>query len=288
MGHLVSKPDASMDDFRELYEGLLANFVLPPDAVAEEVDADGVPCIWVSAPGADSGNVTVLMHGGGYCMGSARGYREFGYRLSRASSGRVLVVDYRLAPEHPFPAALDDVLTAYRWARNQGGVRAVALAGDSAGGALATAAAVALRDAGDPEPSAIVALSPFVDLAGEGASLVERADLDPLPAAALITVMGGAYLAGRPPKETPLASPLYADLSGLPPFLVFVGTDEGLFDDAARLVQKVQDSGGEATLQVGEGMIHIWPIFNFLPEAESALKVAGTFLTERFVGELAR
>jgi monoterpene epsilon-lactone hydrolase len=281
LGHLVSKPDATIDDYRDLYEELMANFEIPADASIEAVDANGVPSLWVAAPGADPGLVTVLSHGGGYCMGSAHGSREFAYRLSRASGGRVLVVDYRLAPEHPYPAALDDVLAAIRWAQQQEGVRSVALAGDSAGGALATAAAIALRDAGDPAPIGVVAMSPLVDLAGKSPSLVDRAHLDPLPAAVLVTGFGGAYLAGREPAETPLASPMHADLSGLPPFLVFVGTDEGLYDDAARLVDKVKNAGGEATLEVGEGMVHIWPLFNFLPEAEVAVQKAGTFIAKQ-------
>jgi len=124
-------------------------------------------------------------------------------------------------------------------------------------------------------------MSPLVDLAGESPSLVDRAHLDPLPAAVLVTGFGGAYLAGREPAETPLASPMHADLSGLPPFLVFVGTDEGLYDDAARLVDKVKNAGGEATLEVGEGMVHIWPLFNFLPEAEVAVQKAGTFIAKQ-------
>ena len=282
LSHLVSKPDATMDDYRDLYDEVLANFTPPADATIEPVDADGVPCIWVSAPGADPSLVTVLVHGGGWCMGNAHGYRELGYRISAASSSRVLVVDYRLAPEAPFPAPLDDVLTAYRWARALEGVREVALAGDSAGGGLVTGAAVALRDGSEQAPVGVVAMSPLVDLAGEGASLVDRADVDPLPAAALVTAMGGAFLAGREPKETPLASPLYADLSGLPPFLVFVGTHEGLYDDAVRLVKKIQDRGGDADLEVGEEMVHIWPLFNFLPEADKAVELMGSFLGKQF------
>jgi monoterpene epsilon-lactone hydrolase len=273
-----------MDDFRDLYDEVLANFPPPAAAELEPVDADGVPCIWVSAPGADPATVTVLVHGGGWCMGNAHGYRELGYRLSEASGSRVLVVDYRLAPENPFPAPLDDVVTAYRWARGLEGVRNVALVGDSAGAGLATGAAVALRDASDPAPACVVAMSPLVDLAGEGASLVDRADVDPLPAAVLVSAMGGAFLAGREPKETPLASPLHADLSGLPPFLVLVGTDEGLHDDSVRLVDKIKDSGGDATLEVGESMIHIWPLFNFLPEAASAVELMGGFLRKHLAG----
>lgn len=280
--HLVSKPDATIDDYRDLYEEVLATFELPADAEVEEVDAGGVPARWVSAPGTSREQAVVLVHGGGWTMGSAKGYSEFGYRISKAADARVLVIDYRLAPENPFPAPLDDTVAAFRWARAQAGVRRVALVGDSAGGGLVVAALVKLREDGDPSPAPSVVCSPLVDLAGEGASLTERAHLDPLPAAALVTAMGGAYLAGRNPKSTPLASPLYADLSGLPPLLVLVGTDEGLHDDSVRLVERIRAARGEAELRIGEGMVHIWPLFTFLPEAVTATDGIGEHLRKGF------
>ncbi|SDU79355.1 alpha/beta hydrolase [Gordonia westfalica] len=280
LGHLVSEPEATMDDYRRLYDEVLANFEVPADAEIDSVDADGVPAIWVSAPGAAHDQVVVVVHGGGFCMGNAHGYREFGYRLSAASGARALVVDYRLAPEHPFPAPLDDVVTAYRWARRQDGVRGVSLVGDSAGGGLVMGALVKLRDGSDTSPEAAVVCSPLVDLAGEGDSLTTRAHLDPLPASALVGAMGGAYLGGQEPKSTPLASPLYADLSGLPPLRVLVGTDEGLHDDAIRLAEKVRAAGGEVDVEIGEDMVHIWPVFNFLPQAREATERIGRFLQQ--------
>ncbi|MGW5518812.1 alpha/beta hydrolase [Nocardia africana] len=282
LAHLVSEPEATMDDYRRLYNEVLANFELPADAEVEEVDAGGVPAIWVGAPGTSHEQAVVLVHGGGWCMGTATGYREFGYRISKAADARVLVVDYRLAPENPFPAPLDDVVAAYRWATQQPGVLRVALVGDSAGGGLVVSALVKLRDEGGPHPVAAVACSPLVDLAGEGASLTERAHLDPLPAGALVTAMGGAYLGGKEPKSTPLASPLYADLSGLPPVRVLVGTDEGLHDDAVRLVEKLRAAGGDVEFEVGDEMVHIWPVFNFLPEARASTERIGEFLRKRF------
>lgn len=282
LAHLVSEPAATMDDYRRLYDEVLANFEPPADAEVEQVEAGGVPATWVSAPGAAHDQVAVLVHGGGWCMGNAHGYREFAYRISRASDARVLVVDYRLAPENPFPAPLDDVVAAYRFARERPGVRRVALVGDSAGGGLVVSALVKLRDDGEPAPAAAVVCSPLVDLAGEGASLTERAHLDPLPAAALVAAMGGAYLGGAEPKSTPLASPLYADLAGLPPLRVLVGTDEGLHDDAVRLAERVRAAGGEVELEVGEGMVHIWPVFSFLPQARESTDRFGEFLRKRF------
>jgi monoterpene epsilon-lactone hydrolase len=282
LGHLVSEPDATMDDYRRLYDEVCANFEVPADAEVVPVDAGGVPALWVSAPGTGREYAVVLLHGGGWCMGNARGYREWAYRISQAADCRVLVVDYRLAPEHQFPAQLDDAVTAYRWARSQPGVRRVAFVGDSAGGGLAVSALLRLRDDGDPPPAPSVLCSPLVDLAGEGASITERAHLDPLPAAALVTALGGAYLGGRDPKATPLASPLYADLHGLPRLRVLVGTDEGLHDDSVRLAEKINASGGRAELEIGEGMVHIWPIFTFLPEAHTATEGIGEFLGKGF------
>jgi monoterpene epsilon-lactone hydrolase len=278
---LVSKPDATMDDYRNLYDEVCANFVPPADAEISAVDAGGVPALWVAAPGVATDQVVVLLHGGGWCMGNAHGYREFAYRISRAADARVLVADYRLAPEYPFPAPLDDAVAAYRWTAAQPGVRRVAFVGDSAGGGLVVSALLALRDSGGPAPSPSAVCSPLVDLAGEGASLTERAHLDPLPAAALVQAMGGAYLAGRDTKD-PLASPLYGDLRGLPALLVLVGSDEGLYDDSVRLVARIQAAGGNAELEVGENMVHIWPIFNFLPEARAATDRIGDFLRKGF------
>jgi monoterpene epsilon-lactone hydrolase len=279
---LVSKPDATMQDYRDLYDQVCANFVPPADAEISAVDAGGVPALWVAAPGVATDQVVVLLHGGGWCMGSAHGYREFAYRISRAADARVLVADYRLAPEHPFPAPMNDALSAYRWARDLPGVRRVAFVGDSAGGGLVVSALLVLRDDGDPPPAPSAVCSPLVDLAGEGESVLTRAHLDPLPAAALIQAMGGAYLGGLLPKENPLASPLYADLHGLPSLLVMVGTNEGLYDDAVRLVAKIRAAGGIAELEVGEDMVHIWPIFNFLPEARAATDRIGDFLRKGF------
>ncbi|MCM3920519.1 alpha/beta hydrolase [Frankia sp. AiPs1] len=280
LAHLVSRPDGTMQDYRDLYDEVLATFPLPAEASSEAVDAGGVPSYWVRDRAVESSTVAVLVHGGGWCMGTAAGYRELAHRISAAAHCRVLVVDYRLAPEHPYPEPLDDVLTAYRFARSQPGVTSVALVGDSSGGGLVTGAVVALRESGETPPDALVLMSPLVDLTGEAASLVERADRDPLPARALIEQMGGAFLAGRDPKATPLASPLWADLHDFPPTLALVGTDEGLYDDAVRLIDKIVTAGGDATLEVGENMVHIWPLFSFLPQARAATDLIGRFLAK--------
>ncbi|OAK56234.1 hypothetical protein A3K89_17315 [Rhodococcoides kyotonense] len=277
MAYLVSKPDATIDDYRVIYDEVCANFELPSDATVENVDAGGVNAYWVSAPGASSRTVAVVIHGGGFVMGSAYGYRTFGYRISEAGDCRSLVVDYRLAPEHPFPAPLDDVIAAYHFARGQEGVEHVVLVGDSAGGGLVVSAAIALRDSGSQPPDAVIAMSPLVDLAGEGESLTTRAHLDPLPAAVLVENMGGLYR-GEVDARHPIASPLHGDVSGLPPFFVLVGTDEGLHDDAVRLVDKFRSVGTPAEFEIGQDMPHIWPIFSFLPEAVESTTRIGEYI----------
>ncbi|MDV6247478.1 alpha/beta hydrolase [Rhodococcus opacus] len=277
LASLVSKPDATIDDYRELYEQVCATFELPADASVERIDAAGANALWVSAPGTSADTVAVVVHGGGFTMGSATGYRELGYRLSKSGNLRSLVVDYRLAPEAPFPAPVDDVVAAYRYARALDGVDNVFLVGDSAGGGLVMSALITLRDAGEQMPDAAVVLSPLVDLAGESPSLTDRAHLDPLPAAVLVSAMGGLYLNGLDVRH-PVASPLHGDLAGLPPTYVLVGTDEGLHDDSIRLADKLEAAGVDVQLEVGEGLPHIWPIFAFHPEAVAATDRIGAFL----------
>ena len=274
--------DGSIESLRVAYSAMFAGFKVPADAVTDHVEAYGVPCTAVSAPGTRTDRVLMLVHGGGTCLGSADDYGEFGYRLSKAADCRVVVPDYRLAPEHPFPAALYDCVTVYRWILDQDPVHGVAVLGESAGGGIALSVAVRVRDEGVRQPDAVVLVSPLTDLAGEGASMTERAHLDPLPIAIMIKRMGGAYLAGRDPKSTPLASPAYADLNDLPPLLVLVGEREGLYDDAARVAEKVRAAGGDVELEVGEGQLHIFPVFDFLPEARAATDRIGSFLDVRF------
>src|SRR5690606_5447385 len=175
--------------------------------------------------------------------------RNLGGRISKAANCRVLSLDYRLAPEHPFPAAVDDAVTGYRWLLDQG-IRPdrIAIAGDSAGGGLAAATLVALKDRGEPMPAAGVCLSPWVDMEGTGESMTSRAALDPMVQKDGLKDMASLYLDGADPRS-PLAAPLYADLSGLPPLLIQVGTAETLYDDATRLAEKAEAAGVDVTLE---------------------------------------
>jgi monoterpene epsilon-lactone hydrolase len=257
---------------------------VPDDVRVTEVDAGGVPAHWLAAPGADAGRVLLFLHGGGYELGSLRSDGELAARLGRASGMRVLFPDYRLAPEHPFPAAIDDVLTAWHWLRSEQdlGSRSMAVAGDSAGGGLTVALLVALRDAGEPSPAAAVLMSPTVDLTSSGASMTERADQDPFSTPALLRQLACGYLAGADPK-TPLASPLFAALFGLPPLLIQVGTADLLLSDSERLATAAADAGVDVTLEVGEGLPHVYQILLGTPEAAEATERIGKFLRSRAV-----
>ena len=247
-----------------------------------EVTAGGVPAHWFDAPGTDTGGVLLFLHGGGFEFGSLRSDGELAARLGRASGMRVLFPEYRLAPEHPFPAAIDDVLAAWRWLRTSQDLSAtsIAVAGGSAGGGLAVALLVALRDAGEALPAAAALMSPTVDLTRSGASMTEAADQDPISTPAMLRQFASGYLAGADPK-TPLASPLFASLSGLPPLLVLVGTADLLLSDSERLAEAAAKAGVDVTLEVGAGLPHVYPIMLGTPEAAEATGQIGRFLRAR-------
>jgi monoterpene epsilon-lactone hydrolase len=257
-------------------------YPMPDDALVTEVVAGGVPAHWLTVPGADTSRVLLFLHGGGYQFGSLRSHGELAARLGRASGMRVLFPEYSLAPEHPFPAAIDDVLAAWRWLRTGQDLsaRSIAVAGDSAGGGLAVALLVALRDAGDALPAAAALMSPTVDLTSSGASMSERADQDPIFTSAMLRQLASDYLAGADPR-TPLASPLFASLAGLPPLLVQAGTAELLLSDSERLATAVDQAGGDVTLQIGEGLPHVYQILLGTPEAAEAAEQIGRFLQAR-------
>jgi monoterpene epsilon-lactone hydrolase len=255
---------------------------VPDDVLVTEVTAGGVPAHWLAAPGADSDRVLLFLHGGGYQFGSLRSDGELAARLGRASGMRVLFPEYRLAPEHPFPAAIDDVLAAWRWLSTGQGLSAgsMAVAGDSAGGGLAVALLVAIRDAGEALPAATVLMSPTVDLTSSGASMTERVDQDPISTPAMLRQFASGYLAGTDPR-TPLASPLFASLTGLPPLLVQVGTADLLLSDSERLASAAAQAGVDVTLEIGEGLPHVYPIMLGTPEAAEATEQTGKFLRAR-------
>jgi epsilon-lactone hydrolase len=255
----------------------------PPDGLAlEAVDAGGVPAEWTVAAGARDEPVILYLHGGGYCLGSIATHRGLCANVSAAVDGRVLSVDYRLAPEHPFPAAVDDAVGAYRWLLSTGVAPAkVVIAGDSAGGGLALATLLALRDAGDPLPAAGVAISPWADLEMAGESMDTRADADPMVGRERLKVMADAYVAGGDARD-PLASPIHGDCTGLPPLLIHVGDAETLLDDTHRFAARATEAGVDITVEVWPEMIHVWHAFApMLPEAVEAIDRVAAFVTTR-------
>jgi acetyl esterase/lipase len=258
---------------------------LPADVKFEPVSANGVPAEWGIAPGARDDRALVYLHGGGYAMGSLATHRALCARLSRLGRMRVLNVDYRLAPEHPHPAAVEDAVAAVRWVYAQGFAPSrVALGGDSAGGGLTLATLLALRDAGDPLPAAGVCISPWTDLSASGESIRNKASADPMVSEGPLREMAAHYLGGKDPR-TPLASPLFADLRGLPPLLVQVGDAEILLDDATRLASRARDAGVDVTLEVWEEMFHVWHAFaEMLPEAARACERLAAWLEPRLSG----
>jgi monoterpene epsilon-lactone hydrolase len=279
---LKSQPapgDLSIEELRAVMEANATQFHLPHDVECKPVDARGIPAEWVTTPESVQGRFIYYLHGGGYVAGSISTHREIAWRLSRAAKAPVLTIGYRLAPENPFPAAVEDATTGYRWLLSQGTDAArVVIVGESAGGGLTVATLVALRDAGEPLPAAAVCVSPWVDLECTGKSAVTKINLDPIVHQDGLLKNARDYLGNTDPR-TPLASPIYADLTGLPPLLIQVGTAEVLFDDATRLAERAKSDGVAVVLEPWEDMIHAWHLFAAkLPEGQQAIDRIGEFV----------
>jgi acetyl esterase/lipase len=272
----------SIQETRGAFEGMTSMVPVAPDITREPVNADAVPAEWISAPNATGTAALYWLHGGGYTIGSINTHRDMISRISRASGLRAFAIDYRLAPEHPFPAALEDALTGYRWLLKQGAdPKSLVIGGDSAGGGLALATLVSLRDAGDPLPAAAVLYSPWTDLAFTGESVKTRADADPWIKPDIGGDVPSMYHGNRSPTD-PLVSPLYADLTGLPPTLIIVGDAEVLLDDSTRVAAKAKAAGVDVTLEVWDEMIHVFPGFAaILPEGQQAIDRTGEFIRQK-------
>jgi acetyl esterase/lipase len=234
---------------------------------------------WMVPAQGSKERVILYFHGGGYVLGSSQGHRPFVAKFVKGSGIGALVVDYRLAPEHPFPAALDDAVAAYRWLLAEGlSPSNIVVAGDSAGGGLALATLLALRDQGVALPAGAVALSPWTDLKCTGPSLTTNRDVDTLTWLESWAVFSEYYVGDSDP-ERPWISPLYGELHGLPPLLIFVGGDELLRDDSTRFAEKARQAGVDVTLRIGEGMFHCYPACAPLfPEATQAMAEACAFI----------
>jgi acetyl esterase/lipase len=264
------------------YEQVAAMLGGAPDAKCAKVDAGGVSAEWIGAPGCDEGRAVLYLHGGAHCIGSLNTHRRLAFDISAACGARLLMPDYRLAPEHPFPAGLDDATTAWRWLLQQGfNPGRLAIAGDSSGGGLTLSTLVNLRDKQLPLPACAAVMSPWTDLEGTGTSMTVRAAQDPILAPAFLSWMAGLLLNGKAVR-TPLASPLYADLKGLPPIRIHVGTAEILFDDSTRIAEKLHAAGVDVGLSVWPNMPHVFAFFApILSEGRACCLEIGSFIRSK-------
>ena len=278
---LRSKPrPVSWPERRKRLDEVGAVWPVADDVEFTEVDVNGVPGEYSILPGSDASRVLLYFHGGGYCSGSIQSHRRLVTEAGRAARMRTLAVAYRLAPEHPFPAAYDDALTAWRFLRNQGIAAAhIAIGGDSAGAGLTLALISRLRDAHEELPACAWLISPWSDLTISGSTLASKAAVDPLIHREYLIELADAYLPAGMDRKDPRLSPLYADFRNFPPILTQVGSDETLLDDAIRLVARAGPADVAVTLEIWPHMIHAWPLWNaHLEDGRRALANVGAFI----------
>jgi len=283
---LASRPHS--DDYRQRRKDIDARglqYDLAPDIGVEPVSANGVRAEWTSTPQADRDSALLYLHGGGFVIGSLDSHRHLASEAGRAATTWSLALDYRLAPEHPFPAAVEDCVSAYRFLLSRGYKPGrIAFAGDSAGGGLVVSAMIAIRDLGLPQPGCGWCISPWVDLEAIGETMSTKAAADPTVQKASILDMAHMYLNGADPRS-PLAAPIYADLTGLAPLLIQVGAAETLLDDAVRLAKAAGTADVRVDLQIWPEMIHVWHLFHpELSAGRRAIEEAGSFIRAMMVG----
>nr|AFB82690.1 lipolytic enzyme [uncultured bacterium] len=272
------REDIPVEETRANFELLATAFPIADDVRREKAGPEGVPGEWFTPPGV-AGDITVYwLHGGGYSIGSVATHARMVTQIAAAAGARAFAIDYRLAPENPFPAGLDDAVAGYRWLLEEGVDQArLVIGGDSAGGGLTLATLQRLREAGDPLPAAAVLLSPWTDLEGVGESIKTRRDADPMIDPTGMPEMARSYHRDEDVRN-PLVSPLYADFTGLPPMLIQVGDAEVLLDDSTRVYERAEAAGVDVTLEVNDEMIHVFQIFApLLPEAVAAIERIGEF-----------
>jgi monoterpene epsilon-lactone hydrolase len=276
------------DDYRQRRKDMDAGFLqygIARDVTAEPVTANGVRAEWTSTPQDNRDAALLYVHGGGYVIGSLDSHRHLVSEAGRAAKAWALALDYRLAPEHPFPAAVEDTVSGYRYLLSRG-IRPghIAIAGDSAGGGLVVAAMLAIREAALPQPACGWCISPWVDMEGIGESMLAKAEADPMVQKAGLLEMAKLYLGGADPRS-PLAAPIYADLKGLPPLLIQVGAAETLLDDAIRLAQVAGAADVRVDLQIWPEMVHVWHIFHpELKAGRKAIEQGGAYVRGMMAG----
>jgi len=279
---LQTDPPPELDVMRASYSALTDTGTRPDGVTWTQVDVDGIPAIWADADGGSRERVLLYVHGGGYVIGAARFYEGLTGHLAKAVGCRVLNLDYRLAPENPHPAPVEDAVKAFQWLRSEGFASDhIAIGGDSAGGGLTIATMLSLRDQGLGQPAAAVPISPWTDMEMLGASMVTNADSDVLLQPEMLNAMATMFLAGADPKD-PLVAPIYADFADIAPMYIQVGGDETLLDDTTRIVAKAQEAGVDVRSEVFPEMQHV---FQFaagrVPEADDAVAKIGAYLRPR-------
>lgn len=270
---MTADPEMQLPAMRDLFEEWHLVTVEPTEVTYEEVDADGVPSVWCIPRDCAADRVVLFTHGGGFVVGSRHTHRKVAGHLAKAIGCRALVVDYRRAPEHPYPAQLDDSVRAYRWLLAQGIEPGhIATAGDSAGGNLAISVLLKLREDGDPLPAASLPMSPWLDMEHKGETLESNAATDALVQRSVLEGMSAAFLGADGSATDPLANPLYADPTGLPPIFMNAGGAESLLDNAQRFEAIAKRAGVEVRLDVAEGMQHVYPFLaGRAPEGDKAV-----------------
>jgi len=277
-----------VEDERKGMEQMIVKEKYPEDVIFEEIMVNNIPSLWINTPESVKDRVVLYLHGGGYVIGSINTHKGLGYRISRASKSRILLIDYRLAPEHPYPAALEDSVAVYKWLIDEEGIdpQNIVISGDSAGGGLTAATLLKLRDTGVALPAGGVLLSPWTDLDLTGDSIKTKRRLDPIVDASGLHFMANLYIGDEEPNN-PYISPIYADLKDLPPILVQVGSAEVLLDDSTRFAEKAKSVGVDVTIEVWDDMTHV---FQFLalwaPEGEQAIEKIGEFIQKIMKEEL--
>ena len=274
----VADATQTIEEMRRNYDAFTSMYPPLPGIDRESAPTGGVPAEWLRPAGADPDRAVLFVHGGGFMFGSLASHRDPASRIAKAANAAVLSIEYRLAPEHAVPAAVEDAVHAFRWLVDEAGFapEKIGISGESAGGGLALATALALRDAGHPLPGAIALMSPWVDMVCDSASL--DANDDPVMVPAIVRMMAQAYLRGQDPK-TPLASPLHADLRGLPRLLVQVGAAEKLHDEGKQLADRAREAGVDVEFEAWEDMFHAWHLFAImLEDGQRALDRVGAFL----------
>ena len=278
----VPPPPASLQELRDRIDAAMGQLPLAEGTSATEVDANGVHCILVTRDTGADDPWFVYYHGGGYRLASALAYRAYGSQLANVCRAKVLLVDYRLAPENPFPAAVDDGVAAYQWVLDQSvPTSRIVLGGDSAGGGLTAAVLLACRDKKIPLPAGGVCLSPWVDLVNDAVSFEKNAETDKLFGKASADAAAALYVPEGVDRRNPLVSPVYGNWGGMPPLLIHVGSIEGLLDDAAGLANRARAAGVRVTHEVYDGMPHVWQqSYPNFPEAVDSVNKIGAFIAE--------